>query len=203
MGLPQGFCCWNLHYGSLAVGIICLGYAIMGVISGMFVVSFADTARVAVGSVTTVPDDNYVGDYEDDYGTRMHQFITPNHVNELLQVIRVISIVEIVMGCINIIVCSLLIHGIRTKTRGLMIPWMVLTTLVIAAFVIGLITLGALFGRTSVVVVTVLVLFLVPALLLYMLLVIISCFQRLGDVSRYGQMENQMEQVNGGVKIEA
>ncbi|XP_076061035.1 uncharacterized protein LOC143036921 [Oratosquilla oratoria] len=155
-------CCCDLRQGSLFIGIISL--LLIGIVE----------AVVAIYCLLNVE--------EAKKRVKFDNTVTFGIIDENSDVAAFIFFsILLLVAVIYIIVCLVLIHGVRNKRRFLMLPWIFFTFLnMVMAFSGGILTLINSHGHTGPIIVGVIVLF-ISGTWIYFTCVVFSFFQALQD----------------------
>lgn len=155
-------CCWDLRAGSLAIGVIsflCIG-VLQFVVAIYCLLNVEDTRK-------RIKFDNAVtfGIIDPDSDAAAYIFFS----------------ILLLVAVIYIIAALVLIHGVRTKRRFLLLPWVFFTFLnMVMAFSGGILTLINSHGYALPIIVGIIVLF-ISITWIYFTCVVFSFFQALQD----------------------
>lgn len=182
--------CLDLKVGTKVIGILNLIGAIFSSIStaiSLVMVLFLDTGVSLTKSLHELnrnrlnEDDDYMDTYE-----------KPKQILELVQehigYVKVALYVMLALTLLLIITSSMLIHGVRTDRRGLLLPFIVQQLVNIVVFVALDITVLVLFGAHRVIIGSVLGMLVGCLIQLYLVLVVVSQYQALGLIRMHEEI---------------
>lgn len=110
-----------------------------------------------------------------------------------MDTVKVVCFCLLTYSLLLLIVASMLIHGIRRNRRGLLAPWIILECGKTLIFLIGAITLFAIFGGNEIIVYTGLSMFAAVGLEIYFILVVVSQYQALGIIRMHDEIAIDMK----------
>lgn len=182
--------CLDLKVGTKVIGILNLIGAIFSSIStaiSLVMVLFLD---VGVSTAKTLHEIHRSRiNEEDDYMDTQDQ---PKQIMELVQehisYVKIALYVVLALTLLLIITSSMLIHGVRTDRRGLLLPFIVQQLVNIMVFVTLDIAVLVIFGAHRVVIGSVLSMLVGCLIQLYLVLVVVSQYQALGLIRMHEEI---------------
>lgn len=109
-------------------------------------------------------------------------------ISSHVQIVKIVFIILLVLAILSVITSSMLLHGIRSKRRGLLVPWLLQEIIHVIINLIFIILIFVVLGAMKAAWITVIPSFVVMLVQIFFFVVILSQYQALGVLRMHEDM---------------